>query len=302
MIEKYYPKISVVIPSYNQGCFLEETIKSILNQKYPKIELIIIDGKSEDNTINVIRDYSDSIDYFISEKDSGQANALNKGFAVATGDICSYLNSDDIYLDNILWKISNQYLKEKFKWICSDVQIGESINNSKTWEPKTISFESFCVEQTIGQQGVFWENNCLKKPWFDENLQYVLDHKFFISLYKEFGPPKYLKETGSFFRIHNNSKTSKLNDILLKERKIIALDEANQAKSKLQKRNIMLEIKRFNLKIQINEKFSVMSNKLEFKSKLFHFFLILLIFIKTPFKFRDRYFLGYLKKSLYLFK
>tara|TARA_B100000575_G_C23122786_1_gene649997 strand:+ start:125 stop:1030 length:906 start_codon:yes stop_codon:yes gene_type:complete len=301
-MDKYYPKISIVIPSYNQGCYLKETINSILNQKYPNIELIIIDGKSDDNTIDLVRDYSDSIHYFISEKDSGQANALNKGFLLATGDICAYINSDDIYLDNIFWKISDKYLKEKFKWVCSDVLIGSSVDKSKTWEPKIISFESFCVEQTIGQQGVFWENNCLKKPWFDENLQYVLDHKFFISLYKKFGPPKYLKELSSFFRIHKNSKTSKIEEILFKERNLITLNEVNQANSRIQKRKIMLESKRFNLKIQLNQKFSIMKQKLEFKSKLLYFIFILLIFIKTPFKFRDRYFLGYIKKSLYLFK
>ena len=238
-MEDFYPKFSVVIPSFNQGNFIEETILSILNQKYPNIELIIIDGKSTDNTLDIIKKYSDSIDYFVSESDNGQANALNKGFAVATGDICSYLNSDDLYLDNIFWKVSELYLKEKFKWICSDILIGYSRENNKSWEARISSFESFCVEQTIGQQGVFWVNNCLNKPWFDENLQYVLDHKFFISLYKKFGPPKYLNTIGSFFRIHRNSKTSKFENILLKERKIIALQEANKANNKYQKRKII---------------------------------------------------------------
>ena len=216
-MKRNYPKISVVIPSYNQGCYLEETILSILNQKYPKLELIIIDGKSSDNTYDVLKKYSKSIDYFVSEKDNGQANALNKGFAKTTGDICAYLNSDDIYLNNIFWKISELYLQKKFKWISTDILIGYSKQDSKIWKAKIGSFEQFCVEQTIGQQGVFWENNILKKPWFDENLQYVLDHKFFISLYKEFGPPKLFHESGSFFRLHSNSKTSNFEDIYLRK-------------------------------------------------------------------------------------
>ena len=70
-MKRNYPKISVVIPSYNQGCYLEETILSILNQKYPKLELIIIDGKSSDNTHDVFKKYSNAIDYFVSEKDNG---------------------------------------------------------------------------------------------------------------------------------------------------------------------------------------------------------------------------------------
>ena len=91
--------------------FIEETILSIINQKYPNLELIIIDGLSTDNTLEIVKKYFDSINYFVSEKDNGQAHALNKGFQVASGEICSYLNSDDIYIDNILWKIAEEYLK-----------------------------------------------------------------------------------------------------------------------------------------------------------------------------------------------
>ena len=296
-MKKFYPKISVVIPSYNQGCYIEETILSILNQKYPKLELIIIDGKSTDNTLDVIKKYYDFINYFVSEEDKGQADALNKGFAIATGDICAYLNSDDVYLDNIFWKISELYLKENFKWICSDILIGYSKKESKVWEAKITSFESFCVEQTIGQQGVFWVNNCFNKPWFEENLKYVLDHKFFISLYKKFGPPNYLKAKGSFFRLHKNSKTSRFEDILFKERKLITLQAVDKANSKYQRRRIILEMKRLELKIEINKKFSTISKNLKYKYRFLFFVYTLLIFMKAPLKFKDKFFLGYIKKS-----
>lgn len=300
-MKRNYPKISVVIPSYNQGCYLEDTILSILNQKYPKLELIIIDGKSSDNTLDVLKKYSNSIDYFVSEKDNGQANALNKGFAKTTGDICAYLNSDDIYLDNIFWKISEVYLQTKFKWISTDILVGYSKENSNIWKAKIRSFEQFCVEQTIGQQGVFWENNCFIKPWFDENLQYVLDHKFFIKLYKEFGPPKLLHESGSFFRLHSKSKTLNFEDILFKERKLIMLEEANSANNMFQKRNIILEMRRFDFKIELNKKFSNL-NKKKFRDKLLFLLFTLSIFIKAPFKFRDKFFLGYIKKSFNLLR
>ena len=217
---KKYPKISVVIPSFNQGSFIEETILSIINQKYPNLELIIIDGLSDDNTLEIINKYSDSINYLVSEKDNGQADALNKGFKVASGDLCAFLNSDDIYIGNILWKISEQYKNKKFKWIYTDVLFGNSIENSKYFESRISSFEEFCAIQTIAQQGVFWENNTFKKPWFDDTLSYVMDHKFFIDLYKNFGKPNYLNITGAFFRIHDNSKTSKFEKIcLMREKK-----------------------------------------------------------------------------------
>ena len=300
-MKKKFPKISVVIPSFNQGSFIEETILSVINQKYPNLELIIIDALSTDNTLEIVIKYFDSINYFVSEKDNGQAHALNKGFQLATGEICSYLNSDDIYIDNILWLIAEQYNNNKFKWIYTDVLFGNSIENSEYFERRISSFEEFCAIQTIAQQGVFWENNSLKKPWFDENLLYVMDHKFFIKLYKNFGKPNYLNSTGAFFRIHENSKTSKFEKILFNERKQIGLEYADLSGNKYQKNKIILEIKRLDSKIKMNKIYSDMlgCNKLLIKIKLFLDMVI--IFIKSPFKLRDLFFLGYLKKSIISF-
>ena len=300
-MKKKFPKISVVIPSFNQGSFIEETILSVINQKYPNLELIIIDALSTDNTLEIVKKYFDSINYFVSEKDNGQAHALNKGFQLATGEICSYLNSDDIYIDDILWLIAEQYNNNKFKWIYTDVLFGNSIENSEYFERRISSFEEFCAIQTIAQQGVFWENNSLKKPWFDENLLYVMDHKFFIKLYKNFGKPNYLNITGAFFRIHENSKTSKFEKILFNERKKIGFEYADLSGNKYQKNKIILEIKRLDSKIKMHKIYLNMlgCNKLLGKIKLFLNMVIL--FIKSPFKLRDLFFLGYLKKSIILF-
>ena len=297
-MEKRYPKISVVIPSFNQGSFIEETILSIINQKYPNLELIIIDALSKDNTLEIVKKYFESINYFVSEKDNGQSHALNKGFKIASGDICSYLNSDDIYIGNILWEIAQQYKNRKFKWIYTDVLFGNSIKNSEYFERRISSFEEFCAIQTIAQQGVFWENNTLRKPWFDDNLSYVMDHKFFINLYKNFGKPRYLNSTGAFFRIHENSKTSKFEKILFKERRKIGLEYAYLSGNKYQKNKIILEIKRLELKIKMNELYSDMLGCKKVIKKIKFFLIMFIIFIKSPFKLRDLYFLGYLKKSI----
>ncbi len=300
-MKKKYPKISVVIPSFNQGSFIEETILSIINQKYPNLELIIIDGLSTDNTLEIVKKYFDSINYFVSEKDNGQAHALNKGFQIASGEICSYLNSDDIYIDNILWKIAYQYKKNQFKWIYTDVLFGKTIENSQYFEGRISSFEEFCAIQTIAQQGVFWQNNIFKKPWFDDKLLYVMDHKFFINLYKNFGKPKYLNTTAAFFRIHENSKTSKFEKVLFNERKKIGFEYADLSENKYQKSKIILEIKRLESKIKMNEKYSDILSCKKLLRKIKLFLEMVIIFIKSPFKLRDLFFFGYLKKSIISF-
>lgn len=96
------PRISIVTPSFNQAQFLDETICSVLSQNYPNLEYIIIDGGSTDNSVEIIRRYEKRLAYWTSETDRGQADAINKGWQRATGDILAYINSDDTYCPNAL--------------------------------------------------------------------------------------------------------------------------------------------------------------------------------------------------------
>ena len=91
------PKVSIITPSFNQGQFLEASIRSVLEQDYPNIEYIVVDGGSRDDSVEIIKKYQKHLAWWVSEKDKGHADALNKGFSRATGEILAWLNSDDIY-------------------------------------------------------------------------------------------------------------------------------------------------------------------------------------------------------------
>ncbi len=108
-----FPKLSIITPSFNQGKYLERTIRSVLNQQYPNLEYIIIDGGSTDESVSVIKKYERYLTYWVSEPDQGQVDALNKGFSQATGDWVSFQNSDDVYFPGTFHRFGEVALKEQ---------------------------------------------------------------------------------------------------------------------------------------------------------------------------------------------
>ncbi|WP_293297031.1 glycosyltransferase family 2 protein [Pedobacter sp. UBA4863] len=212
-----WPKISIVTPSYNQGQYIEETILSILNQNYPNLEYIIIDGGSTDHTVEIIKKYEDRITYWVSEKDNGQSHAINKGFEKATGEIFAYLNSDDCYYPNTFWEIANTYVRKPYTktlWIgdCNWAERFDDVNGSldKPNFPNSL-YQALLQRGLAPQPSMFWTNPLKLK--FNEDLKFCMDFDFWLKLilkkYEIVRTPKTL----SLFRIHKDSKTSTLNQI-----------------------------------------------------------------------------------------
>jgi len=224
-----WPRISIVTPSYNQGEFIEETIRSILLQGYPDLEYIIIDGGSMDESVEIIEKYSAWLKHWVSEPDRGQSHAINKGRMHTTGTIEAYLNSDDFYDSNILFYVATTY--EKYSWslfvgrqlrykdiLCKSVK--SRIKKKLNILPPPFLPGAKKKVYGISQESTFWDLKKYKNKIFDESLNFCLD----VDWYCQLAPSSIIMLTSrevGLFRIHENSKSSNLKDLCHNEHMLI---------------------------------------------------------------------------------
>ena len=206
-----WPKLSIVTPSYNQGKFIEETIRSVLLQGYPDLEYIIIDGGSTDDSIDIIRKYEPWLSYWVSEKDQGQSDAINKGWKRASGEIVAYLNSDDLYIAGVLREVTGLF-KEYPE--CG-VLHGQTVVVDEEGREKSIFGGPFELtasvdgcNNSVAQPSAFIRRKALLDVGLmDINLHRAMDYDLWLRLRVKY-PFHYVPRRWSKFRCHPKSKSA----------------------------------------------------------------------------------------------
>jgi glycosyltransferase involved in cell wall biosynthesis len=213
-----WPKLSIVTPSYNQGAFLEATLRSILLQGYPNLDYIVIDGGSTDESVDIIRKYEPWLSYWASEPDEGQYHAINKGFAVSTGQIMSWLNSDDMYMLNSFGIVGQIFttLNDTVQWItgitaywdANDILFGVRDHPRYSRRFIRLGFNDGRKFRSIQQESTFWSRSLweLAGGFVDNRMRFAAD----FDLWRRFAchADLYLASVVlGGFRVHFKQKT-----------------------------------------------------------------------------------------------
>jgi len=225
------PLVSIVTPSYNQGKYLEQTIQSVLAQDYAQIEYLVVDGASTDNSVDIIKKYAleagsvlpslpkhtlsgtpasrfHKIEWWVSEKDAGQGEAINKGLAHAQGDIIAWLNSDDYYLPGTIAVVVKVFEENpEAVLIYGDMlavdEQGQTINTLKY---KQLSLQDLLCFQIIGQPAVFFRRKVLERTGgLDTTFHFLLDHHLWIRIAHQ-GRILHVPQTWAVARYHAEAK------------------------------------------------------------------------------------------------
>ncbi len=228
------PKISIVVPSYNQGEFLEETLQSIFTQNYPNIELIIMDGGSTDNSVEIIRKYEHAIASWVSKPDKGQTDALIQGFKIATGDIHCWLNADDLWEPNTLFEVAEFFQKHsKYDAVFGNALMVDKHNRliSTRIEHPFCRFISIYLGANILSPAMFWRPEIYTRVGgLNPDYKISLDTDLWLRFANAGGRIGHVKSIWARCRVHKNTKSSRLGKMSKEWDEIC---ERNQHKNKL---------------------------------------------------------------------
>lgn len=200
--------VSIVIPSFNQVSYLETTLLSVLGQDYPRVETIVMDGGSTDGSVDVIRSYEKRLAYWVSEKDAGQADAINKGMARARGEIVAWLNSDDYYLPGAVRAALRAFERNPDALLVYGNMLavderGQTINSFRF---KQLTLEDLLSFQIIGQPAVFMRRAAFERAGgLDRSYHFLLDHHLWIRIAAQ-GRILHVPQTWAAARYHAEAK------------------------------------------------------------------------------------------------
>jgi glycosyltransferase involved in cell wall biosynthesis len=242
-----YPRISIVTPSFNQAEFLEQTIRSVLDQNYPNLEYVIIDGGSTDGSVEIIKKYADKVTYWISEKDNGQYDAINKGFSHTTGDIMAWINSSDLYYP-WTFKIVAEIFENNsgVEWIS-----GMPTNLSKGTAPQSISYATerniydiVCGKyKWIQQESIFWKRNLWNMAGgkLDTSVRYAGDLNLWLGFFNH-SSLYYVNTILGGFRYHDVRRGNDVNGIYETEAEDVLKKFKSQLPFKIKGRALIVKI------------------------------------------------------------
>ena len=203
-------KISILTPSFNQGQFIEQTIRSVLDQDHADVEHIVIDGGSTDQTLDVLRRYPHLT--WLSERDHGQADALNKALSMASGDIVGWINSDDFYRSRVFGSVVRHFRASAADWVIGNVSIVNGLEQARVRPSPAIDFASLASDPDIvRQQATFFRRSVLLAVggWNAEFFM-AMDYDLWMRLVRRF-PPLMVDEHWASFRAHPEQKSTAAN-------------------------------------------------------------------------------------------
>ncbi len=202
------PLVSIVTPSYNQAAYLHETMQSVLNQDYPKIEYLVVDGGSTDGSVEIIKEFESRLTWWCSEKDRGQAEAINKGLQRAKGEYIAWLNSDDLYLPGVISAVVALFTKHPdAAMVHGDVfAIDETGRTTNRITYGDWGIEGLMQFRIIGQPAVFMRREALEAAgYLDLEYHFLLDHQLWLRVGQQ-GKIIYNPEPWASARFHPEAK------------------------------------------------------------------------------------------------
>ena len=214
------PKISIISPSLNQAAYIERTILSILDQNYPNLEYIIIDGGSTDGSVELIKKYENYLTYWVSEKDEGQSQAINKGLKRATGEWLAWQNSDDIFYPGTFYSLADAARKNRQSSLITGNMnlIDEQDCIISDLKYVTPTYQSLLAEgMVLTNQAAFWRRNIHEKiGYLNEDLHCGFDFEWFLRIL-EVGRATHVNQVWGGLRMHSQTKTSQLQALFERE-------------------------------------------------------------------------------------